>query len=240
MGTVSKLLQQALVEKSEKPQSLRQMPSELQHAFLVFVDQQAEDARSQIADDLMHCRREMADLAEDNELMSSTVEDLQRQLADSMSRTANVEGQVKMLASELATAREETAAERRKTEASQIELTRLQLRLEAMMPIEEELRRFRAQFDAQHGACMKLEQIIAVLEAQKDSLEQQHSGLRGEFAETQAVNKKLIDKVETITSSLDKERETRMLAERELAVASATYAKRRSFGHRASVGKRQT
>lgn len=239
MGTVNRLLQQALSERDEKPQSLRQLPSEIQLAFLAFADQQAKEARSQIAEELIQCRREMAELAEDNNLISATVESLHGQLSDAVSQRATLEGRLEQLANELASAREETSKERGKSETARMELVKLQHRIDVLAPLEGELRNSRAQCVAHRDACVKLEQTVAVLETKKDSMEQRSSTFEVELSDALAVRNKLTDKVETISSLLDKEREARMQAERELAVMTATYARRRTIGNRTGSGKGQ-
>lgn len=69
---------------------MRQLPPDLQYAILYFVDHRARASRQQIADELMQHRREMSDLAEANDQLPTTIDDLQDQLAHAMSEKANL------------------------------------------------------------------------------------------------------------------------------------------------------
>jgi chromosome segregation ATPase len=135
--------------------------------------------------------------------------------------------------------REAVAGERNKSEVLRIELLKMQIRVDVLTPLEEELRQARTKHDMQSSAYLKLEQNVAVLEAQKNSLEQQHSRLQAELTDAHLVRNKLADKVEATSLLLEREREARMHAERELAVTTATYVKRRSFGSRVYAKRRQ-
>jgi chromosome segregation ATPase len=221
MGTVNKLLQQCLSEQGDTPESLRQLPPELQHAVLVFADRQADVARRQVAEELISCRREMGDLAEDNEQLTATIEDLREQLVGARSDRATVEGRVAQALEELAGAREETAVERRASEAARVELAKLQLRVAALESLEDELRDVRAQYEAQRSECARAAQAAAVLEAQKLALGDQVQELKGELANARAAGDRLDKKIQGLSDLLDKERATRAVIEREFAVASA-------------------
>jgi cell division protein FtsB len=61
--------------------------------------------------------------------------------------------------------------ERREAELARLELTRLQVRLEAHTKLESELRQLLTDFEAQRQACVHAEQSAAVLKAQKVTLE---------------------------------------------------------------------
>jgi len=221
MGTVSRLLQQCLGEKDNTPDSLRQLPPELQHAILVFADQQAEIARRQLAEELIGCKQEMRDLAEDSEQLTATIEDLREQLAHATFNGATVEGRVAQTLDELAGAREETTVERRAAETARVELAKLQLRVQALESVEGELRDARAQHDRQRSECARAEQAAAVLEAQKLALGDQVQELKGEVANARAAGARLDKKIEELSDLLHKERVTRTVIEREFAVASA-------------------
>jgi chromosome segregation ATPase len=226
MGTVSKLLKQCLDEADETPASLRQLPPDLQRAILAFADQQADLARSQIAEELVASQLERAILVEDNERMSTDIEELRDQLACANSAKALTEGQVIQLTGAAARAREETTAERRALDETRVELARLQLRLDAIGRLEAELRELRVQCEALRDTCAQAEQAAAVLDAQNVALGSQVANLKGALEKGSAINERLDQKVEELTRLLDREREARVVAERELAVATAVQGMR--------------
>lgn len=221
MGTISKLLQQCLGEKDTSPDSLRQLPPELQHAILVFADHQADVARRQVAEELINCMQEVSDLAQDSEQLAATIEDLREQLARAMSGRASVEGRVVQALEELAGAREETAVERRAAEGARVELAKLQLRTQAMETLEGELRDARTRHETQRSECVRAEQAAAVLEAQKQALGCQVQELKDELTTARAASARLDEKIQELSGLLHKERVTRAVIEREFAVASA-------------------
>jgi len=221
MGTVSKLLQQCLGEKDNSPDSLRQLPPELQRAILGFADHQTDVARRQVAEELISCKQEMNDLAEDNQQLVATIEDLREQVMRATGDRATVEGRVAQALEELAGAREETAVERRAAETARVELAKLQLRLQALESLEVALREARAQYETQRSECARAVQAAAVLEAQKLALGEQVQELKGELANARADGDRLDKKIQALSDLLDKERATRAVIEREFAVASA-------------------
>ena len=236
MGTINKLLQQCAGDKAETPSSLRQLPPDLQYAILDFADHQANDVRQQIADQLMQCKREMDDLAEANEQLTTMIDDLREQLVRVMSDKANIEGQVKQLTEELAGARKEITAERRATEATRVELIKLQMRTEALAPLESELRDARVECEAQRRASARFEQAAAVLEAQRLVLENHVQYLDRKTEDAQHARQQLAEKLETMSTLLDRERDARAVAECELAVIYATQAERKTAGNTTRKG----
>jgi regulator of replication initiation timing len=81
----------------------------------------------------------MSDLAEANDQLTPTIDDLQDQLAQAMSENANLKGRVAQLEEKLTKSRAETAAERRTAEVAGIELTKVQVRIDVLAPPEEQL-----------------------------------------------------------------------------------------------------
>jgi len=226
MGTINRLLQMSAADKNRKPDSLRQLPPDLQRTILDFTDQQANGARAQIAEELVACRLEMADLATENERLSAAVEELRIQLETTAAEKAVSEGRLAQLTSELAMARKETAAERSSSENVRIDLVRLQLRVDALAPLEHELNKTRRQCEEHRDACVRLEQANAVLDTQREALERQVHDLRSELVEAHSKSDGLSEKTEKISGMLEQERAARVLAERELAVARAVHGKR--------------
>jgi chromosome segregation ATPase len=226
MGTVHKLLQQCLNEKHETPDSLRQLPPELQQVILEFAAIQIDSARRQIAEELSGAKQEMTDLADDNERLTAMVEEMREQLVRVASDKATVEGRVAQLVGELAGARDETAGERRAAGEARVELAKQQLRAEALAPLEGEVREARARCEAERSACARAEQVAAVLDAQKLSLVDQVQGLKGELVTARAAMDKLDKTIVELSKLVDRERVARTVAERELAVTTAMRAER--------------
>jgi chromosome segregation ATPase len=239
MGTINRLLQMSAADKDRKPDSLRQLPPDLQRTILDFTDQQANGARAQIAEELVACRLEMADLATENERLSAAVEELRIQLETTAAEKAVSEGRLAQLTSELAMARKETAAERSSSENVRIDLVRLQLRVEALTPLERELNRTRLLCEGHRDVCVRLEQANAVLDTQREALESQVHNLKNELLEAHTNSAGLSEKTEKIAGILEQERTVRVLAERELAVAKAMLGKRNAANH-AKNGRRQS
>lgn len=239
MGTVHKLLQQCLSEKHETPDSLRQLPPELQKVILEFADIQVDNVRRQIAEELSGARQEMAELAEDNERLTAMVEEMREQLVRVASDKATVEGRVEQLVGELAAARDETAGERRAAGEARMELAKLQLRAEALAPLEAEVREARARYEAERSACARAEQAAAVLDAQKLALGDQVQDLKGELANARAATDKLDKTIMELSALVDRERVARTVAERELAVTTAMRAERPSAAAKVRKAKGQ-
>lgn len=231
MGTINKLLQQCLKTEKETPSSLRQLPPELQRAVLNFADHYAGDARKQIAEELISCKQDMDDLAEANEQLTSMIDDLRDQIMRTMAEKSNLEGQVAQLTKELSGARDETTAERRAGEMARIELIKLQTRIEALAPLESELRDTREQCEALRNANARAEGTVNALEAQRVALDNQIQYLNGQLDASQIATQKMAEKLEKAFELLDREKERRANAERALAVLHVTKGKRKAFGH---------
>jgi len=228
MGTINKLLQQCLNTKAVEPDSLRQLPSELQHAVLTYADQHAQEARAHIADELVQCRRDMNDLADDNERLTDSAEDLRQQVATLVADAAVLQGRIAQLESELENARREIAMERHAAETVRIELAKVETRSEQMEPLVGELRTAREQLDAERVNRMAVQQSVAVLEVQKGTLEHANENLHSELATARLANGTSNERIEQLAALLDQERAGRMLAERELAVKNAMHARRQA------------
>lgn len=239
MGTINKLLQKSLDDKDRKPDSLRQLPPDVQRTLLEFADQHAEAARAQISQELVGCRLEMADLATENERLTAALEELRTRLEATAAEKAAIEGRVAQLTSELVMARKETAAERSAGEAVRIDLVKLQLRVEALAPLERELNKTRLQCEGHRDACVRLEQANAVLDTQREALERQIHDLKSELVEAHSNSAGLSEKNEKISGMVEQEREARVLAERELAVVRAVHGKRNPAAQ-ARKGKSQS
>jgi chromosome segregation ATPase len=221
MGTINKLLQQALNAKEPIPDSLRQLPPDLQRSILDFADQRAEDARTQIAKELINCRLEMTDLATENEKLTAIIEELQSELAATAGEVARAEGQISQLTTELTAAREETTAERLSSQAIRMELVKLQLRVDTLSPLEHDLQEAHARFATQRDACIRVEQANAVLETQLSTLLGRVNDLKNDLAESRANGAELGERAKELQEMLEQKRAALALVERELAVENA-------------------
>lgn len=229
MGTINKLLQQCLRDPVDEPGSLRQLPSELQHAIFSYADRQAETARAQIANELVQCKHEMVNLSDDNEHLTEAITNLQQQVDALVAEATETQGRTARLLVELDNVRQETATERRAAELARIELVKLQARAEQLAPLADELRDTRIQFHTAREEYMQSQQNAAILEVQKKSLENINQTLSNELADAKEAGRALSDRLEKLSAILEQERTARALAERELAVKVAVRTDRRSL-----------
>lgn len=163
----------------------RILSPDIQRAVFKFIDHEVARANSELTQDVEQARRDIHDLAADNDEQANLVSQLQAELAEQATSKAKQEGHLARLLEELSGAREEILAERRERERIQLELSKLASRLEVQGSVEGELRQLRADFDAQRQSCVHAEQNAAVLKAQKEILEAQVAELK-EAASTQA------------------------------------------------------
>lgn len=241
-GTVHKLAKQyfAELEDADKPpESLRLLPPDVQQVILAFADQVAATAREKIADELLECRQEAASLADDNERLTAGLDDLRTHLAQAASGKAAAEGRAEQLASELAAVREEIGAERAAAEQARTALAKAELRLESVGPLEDELRRTRAERDAQREGRMEAERTAAVLNSQQEQHEERVQDLRGSLAGMRDACARLEAKNGELAEALAGERQARAVAERDLAVLAAVQAERPDVGRKSKRGQGQ-
>jgi chromosome segregation ATPase len=190
---------------------------------------QAESARSQIAEQLMNCKSEMNDLADDNDRLVTEIADLREQLANANSSIASAEGRIAQLNGELLRARDDVSAERASTEAARLATVKLQMRVDALAPLSDELREARHLCERERTARTQAEQNVAVLETRVSALDDQVRHLGVEVEDSRSVIRTLNAKAETMSEALISEREARVVAERDLAVMSAVRSGRHSF-----------
>jgi colicin import membrane protein len=241
-GTVHKLAKQYFAEQEgadKPPESLRLLPPDVQQVILAFADQVAASAREKIADELLECRQEAANLADDNERLTAELNDLRTQLAQAASDKAAAEGRAAQLTSELAASREEVGAERTAAEQARTALAKTELRLESIEPLEGELRLVRAERDAQREARMEAERTVAVLNSQQEQHAERMQDLRGSLASMRDACARLEAKNGELTEALAAERQARAVAERDLAVMAAVQGVRPGTGPKAKRGQGQ-
>lgn len=168
-------LQRYITEWREKPERAqavtRILSPDIQRVVFKFIDQEVARANCQLMQEVEQARRDMDDLAADNDEQANLVRQLQAELAEQATLMVRQEGHLARLLEDLSNARDETLVERRERERMQIELGKLESRLDAHASHEGELRQLRAGFEAQRQACVHAEQSAAVLKAQKEILE---------------------------------------------------------------------
>lgn len=241
-GTIHKLVKQYLGEldgAQKAPESLRLLPPDIQHVILAFADQTAATAREKIADELVECRQESASLADDNERLTAEGNDLRMQLAQAGADKATAEGRVAQLESELAAAREQISVERVAAEQTRTALAKAELRLEAIAPLEEELRTTRAERDAQREARTEAERAAAVLGSKQKEHEERVQDLKSTLASSRDACARLETKNSELAEALERERQARTAAERELAVLTAVQAERPGPNSKSKRGQGQ-
>lgn len=228
-GTIHKLVKQYLGEldaTQKAPESLRLLPPDIQHVILTFADQAAATAREKIANELVECRQEGASLADDNERLTAEVDDLRMQLSQAGADKATAEGRAVQLASELAAAREQISVERVAAEQARTALAKAELRLEGIAPLEDELRTTRAERDGHREARTEAERTVAVLSSKQKEHEERVQDIKGSLASSRDTCGRLEAKNGELVEALDRERQARAAAERELAVLTAVHAGR--------------
>jgi len=241
-GTIHKLVKQYLGEldaTQKTPESLRLLPPDIQHVILTFADEVAATAREKIANELVECRQEGASLADDNERLTAEVDDLRTQLAQVGADKAAAEGRAAQLASELAAAREQIIAERMAAEQARTALAKAELRLEAIAPLEEELCTTRAERDAQREARTEAERALAVLSSKQKEHEERVQDVKSTLASSRDACARLETKNGELAEALERERQARSAAERELAVLTAMQTARLGGGSKSKKGREQ-
>jgi DNA repair exonuclease SbcCD ATPase subunit len=235
-GTVHKLAKQyfADLEGTEKaPESLRLLPPDVQRVILAFADDAAATMREKIAEEPLESKREAASLADDNERLTAELDDLRTQVAQAVSDKAAAHGRAEQLANELVAAREEIGTERAASERARTALAKAELRLEAIGPLEEELRQSRTERDAQREARSEAERVVAVLSSQQKEHEDRVQELKSSLARIRDACARLESRNGELADALERERQARAVAERERAVLAAVQAKRPGNGTKA-------
>jgi len=148
----------------------RILPADVQSAVFKFIDEETTRCNGELAQQVELAKREIDDLAADNEEQANLVRQLQAKLVEQATYKAKQEGHLAQLLEELSSAREETLVERRERERIQLELSKLESRFEAHASFENELRQLRVDFEAQRQACVQAEQNAALLKAQEQIL----------------------------------------------------------------------
>lgn len=234
-GTVHKLAKQyfAELEGTEKPpESLRLLPPDVQQVILAFADDAAATMREKIAEELLESKREAASLADDNERLTAELDDLRAQMAQAVSDKAAAHGRAEQLANELVAARKEIGTERAASERARTALATAELRLEAIGPLEEELHQARTERDAQREARSEAERAVAVLSSQQKEHEDRVQEFKSSLAGIRDACARLESRNGELANALERERQARAVAERDLAVLSALQGERAGAGQK--------
>lgn len=182
LGTIQKFLQRMLAEQAEQPVANRMLPPELQKALFKFADEEVTRINSELAFELSNCKRAVADLAKDNELLGERITQLKSQNEQFTILAAGLDGRVLQLLEEINTARNQAGLQRGEAEIARTELMKAQLKLQTLTSLETDLRHLRADFEEQRKAYVNAERSAAVLAAQKTDLEQRLVELKGASA----------------------------------------------------------
>jgi chromosome segregation ATPase len=223
-GTIHQLVKRYRAESKDMPktsESLRVLPADIQRAILAFADRAATMARDGIDAELVERQQEADSLAEDNKRRVSEIDELRLQLEQAMSEKAGADAMAAALAQDLAVARAQVDAQRAAAEQARTELAKAELRLEALGPLQEELRQARAACDAEHEARTAAERAAAVLAAQKKEHEERISELNKTLANARAACDRLEARNAGLLEEVKREQQARTVAERELAVLNA-------------------
>jgi chromosome segregation ATPase len=226
-GTIHKLVKQYMAElegAQQTPESLRLLPHDIQQVILAFADQAASTAREKIADELIECRQEGDSLAGDNERLSAEVDALQVQLAQAASERAAAEGRAVQLENELAAARTHANDERAAAEHARTTLARAELQLESISHLEDALRNMRIELEGQREARIEAERTVAVQEAQRKDQQERMSDLKSELSAAREACIRSEGRNADLSQALERERQARAVAERDLAVLVAVQA----------------
>lgn len=226
-GTIHKLVKQYLAELAgaqQTPESLRLLPHDIQQVILAFADQAASTAREKVADELIECRQEGDSLAGDNERLLAEVDALRVQLAQAASERAAAEGRAVQLENELAAARMHANDERAAAERARTTLARAELQLESISHLEDALRNMRTELEGQREARIEAERTVAVQGAQRKDQEERMSDLKSELSAAREACLRSEGRNGELLQALERERQARTVAERDLAVLVAVQA----------------
>ncbi|MCS0592527.1 DNA-binding protein [Massilia norwichensis] len=171
LATIQKHLTEWRSREGSGQSAARMLPPEVQRAVFKFLDEEVSRINGELRQQVEQAERDTADIADDNEALTTLVSQLREELGNQAALKDKQEGQLGRLLEELRGAREEAVRERGEAELARHELTRIQSRLEAQVPVEHELQQLRVGIEAERERRVRAELEAAVLMAQKDNLE---------------------------------------------------------------------
>ena len=171
MGTINKLLGRWKAGQERQISAALVLPPALQRVLLEFMDTELTAARTALEAELADQQQEAADLAAENErqviendAQADTIELLRAEVSTHQGRAGQLE-------SDLVVSRDEAARERSGAELARTELTKAQLRLEAMPRLEADLVAVRAVLEAERTARQQAKEDAAVLASKLEAAE---------------------------------------------------------------------
>jgi len=202
MGTINKHLQQWKARQEHQAVTELVIPPVLQRAILDFMATELTASRVPLEAELADQQQAAADLAAENERQATTIENLADELAALAADKAAAEGKGEQLTVDLAMAKEDAMRERQACEAARTELTKANLRLEAIPKLEAELAALRDELARERQARIGAEQQAAVLAAQKAALDDRLLDVKKEAARNAEQLRKTQDRAEQLGNSL--------------------------------------
>ena len=171
MGTINKLLGRWKAGQERQISAALVLPPALQRVLLEFMDTELTAARTALEAELADQQQEAADLAAENErqviendAQADTIELLRAEVSTHQGRAGQLE-------SDLVVSRDEAARERSGAELARTELTKAQLRLEAMPRLEADLVAVRDVLEAERTARQQAKEDAAVLASKLEAAE---------------------------------------------------------------------
>ena len=171
MGTINKLLGRWKAGQERQISAALVLPPALQRVLLEFMDTELTAARTTLEAELADQQQEATDLATENErqviendAQADTIELLRAEVSTHQGRAGQLE-------SDLVVSRDEAARERSGAELARTELTKAQLRLEAMPRLEADLVAVRAVLEAERTARQQAKEDAAVLASKLEAAE---------------------------------------------------------------------
>ena len=171
MGSINQLLGRRKAGQERQISAALVLPPALQRVLLEFMDTELTAARTALEAELADQQQEAADLAAENErqviendAQADTIELLRAEVSTHQGRAGQLE-------SDLVVSRDEAARERSGAELARTELTKAQLRLEAMPRLEADLVAVRAVLEAERTARQQAKEDAAVLASKLEAAE---------------------------------------------------------------------
>ena len=189
MGTINKLLGRWKAGQERQISAALVLPPALQRVLLEFMDTELTAARTALEAELADQQQEAADLAAENErqviendAQADTIELLRAEVSTHQGRAGQLE-------SDLVVSRDEAARERSGAELARTELTKAQLRLEAMPRLEADLVAVRAVLEAERTARQQAKEDAAVLASKLEAAERRIADNEARSTKAEAATK---------------------------------------------------
>jgi chromosome segregation ATPase len=130
-----------------------------------FIGQEVAAAKLSVEQELVSAQQVQKDLISENESLLGELEGIQVDLEVVQARHSQLEGRNAQLLADFADVTRVADTQRQAAECARTELAKLQLRLEGVPPLEAELSRMHAAFDAERAARVAADKAAAVADA---------------------------------------------------------------------------